>query len=279
MQKAMSKAASTSKLHYEIYGSGDPILCLHGFGANLYTWRHLIAPLSQKYQLILVDLKGCGASPKPRDKQYSPQHHADLIYELILQLDLKKLTLVGNSFGGALSLFLAIRLQEQDPHRLSALFLIDPGAYKEYVPLYLTLLRIPLLGALIVYLCPPSLAAKIVLKVAMYDRKKITKEQVTAYARPIAAPGGRHALLETARQIIPPNIHELTSKYQTISVPTFILFGEQDRIIDPIVGDKLRAAIPNSQLEKLDHCGHIPQEEKPVETVDRILEFLGTLNP
>lgn len=274
----MSESASTIKLHYEVYGSGDPILCIHGFGANLYTWRHLIAPLSQQHQLILVDLKGCGASPKPRDKQYSAQHHAELIYQLILQLDLKKLTLIGNSFGGALSLLLAIKLYEQDPNRLLSLFLINPGAYREYVPLYLTLLRVPLLGALIVYLCPPRMAAKIVLMVAMYDRKKITKDQVNAYAGPIAAPGGRHALLETARQIIPRNIGELTSKYKTISVPTFILFGEQDRIVKPIVGDRLHAAIPNSELEKLDHCGHIPQEEKPVETVDRILKFLTSLN-
>lgn len=270
----MNESAATVKLHYEVYGSGDPVLCLHGFGANLYSWRHLIAPLSQKYQLILVDLKGCGASPKPKDKQYSVQDHADLIYQLILKLDLKKLTLIGNSFGGALALLLAIRLCEQDPDRLSALVLIDAGAYKEYVPLYLTLLRVPLLGALTVYLVPARIAAKTVLAVAYYDCKKITKEQVATYAGPIAAPGGRHAVLETAKQIIPPNSDELTSKYKTISVPTFILWGENDRVIKPIVGDKLHAAIPHSELEKLDHCGHIPQEEKPAETVDKILKFL-----
>jgi pimeloyl-ACP methyl ester carboxylesterase len=273
----MSESASTVKLHYEIYGSGDPVLFIHGFGANLYTWRYLIEPLSKKYQLILVNLKGCGVSPKPQDREYSAQHHADLIYQLILDLDLKNLTLVGNSFGGALALLLAMRLGDDEPQRLRALFLIAPGAYKEYVPFFLTLLRVPLLG-LAVHLFPAKLVTKLVLLGAYYDRKKITKDQVASYARPLNDPGARRALLETAKQLVPANIDEFTSRIKTISVPTFILFGDHDRVVNPIVGDKLHAEIPHSQLKKLDQCGHIPQEEKPEETIALLLEFLESVN-
>ena len=271
----MSESVSTIKLHYEVHGSGDPVLCVHGFGANLYTWRHLIEPLSERHQLILVDLKGCGASPKPKDKKYSAEDHADLIYRLILELDLQRLTLIGNSFGGALALFLAIKLGEQSPSRLSTLVLIDPGAYREYVPPYLRLLRVPLLGTLMSYLCPPVIATRMVLRVAYYDPNKITSEQVESYAAPLREPGGRHALLETAKQIIPPRIDEITSRYKTIRVPTLILFGDHDRIVNPIVGDKLHAVMPHSKLHVLNQCGHIPQEEKPAETVALILEFLS----
>jgi len=272
----MSESASGIKLHYEIYGSGDPVLCIHGFGANLYTWRHLIAPLSAKYQLILVDLKGCGASPKPHDKQYSTQHHADLLYELILKLDLTRLTLIGNSFGGTLALLLAHKLCAEEPNRLAALFLIAPGAYREYVPLFLTLRRVPLLGRA-VHLFPARLVTRFVLKGAYYDPGKITEDQVDAYARPLTEPGARYALFQTAKQIVPPNFDALTAKYDSLPVPTFILFGNHDRVVNPIVGDKLHAALPYSELLQLDHCGHIPQEEKPAETVESILKFLSSL--
>jgi pimeloyl-ACP methyl ester carboxylesterase len=275
----MTESDSMVKLHYEIYGSGDPVLCLHGFGANLFTWRHLVKPLSEKYQLILVDLKGFGASPKPKDKLYSGQDHVDLIYQLILELDLKNLTLVGNSFGGALALLLAIRLAQEEPNRLASLFLIAPGAYKEYVPHFLNLVRIPLLGELAVQLLPARLVTNLVLQMAYCDRKKTTREQVEKYARPLTEPGARKALLQTAKQLVPRNIDEFVEKIKTISVPTLILFGDHDRIVNPIVGDKLHAAIQHSRLLQLDHCGHIPQEEKPAETVALLLEFLAGLSP
>lgn len=275
----MSRSQTTPSinLNKKVYGSGDPILCLHGLGANIFTWRHFITPFSLNNELILVDLKGFGASPKPYDKDYSIEDHADEIYKIILGDNLKKLTLIGNSLGGGVALLLAIRLCEQDPARLSKLVLIASGGYEEYLPRYLKLVR-SVLGVLIVYLSPSKLAAKFVLRACFYDRKKITREQVNAYAVPIASPGGRHALLQTAKQCIPPNIDEILAKLRTITVPTLILSGREDRVIPVKVAELLHQAIPNSTLELIDQCGHIPQEEKPDEAVAKISRFLGTVN-
>jgi pimeloyl-ACP methyl ester carboxylesterase len=265
------------ELNYEIYGTGDPVLCIHGFGASLFSWRNFKQPLSQNYQLILIDLKGCGTSPKPPDSHYSPQDHADLLYQFILDHDLRNLTLVGNSFGGALSLLLSLMLLDREAGRLRSLVLIDAGAYQQYIPAYLKLIGIPLIGAAAIYLTPATCMAKMVLKMAYYDSRKITADQIAAYAAPLAAPGGKHALLETGKQIIPPNIDELTARYKDINVPTLIIWGKQDKIINPIVGDLLDQAIPNSTLKWIDQCGHVPQEEMPEATVPLVLDFLASL--
>ncbi|HEY5075496.1 MAG TPA: alpha/beta hydrolase [Pyrinomonadaceae bacterium] len=265
------------ELHHQIYGAGNPVLCIHGFGASLFSWRNFVDPLSKNYQLILIDLRGAGGSPKPPDSRYSTKDHADLIYKFILDHDLKNLTLIGNSFGGALSLLLSIMLLENEPGRLRSLILIDAGAYKQYIPGYVKLLGIPILGAAAIYLTPARCMAKSILKMAYYDPKKITKEQIEAYAAPIASPGGKHALLETGKQIIPPNIDELVAKYKDISAPTLIIWGKQDKIINPIVGDLLDQAIPNSTLKWIDQCGHVPQEEMPEATVPLVLDFLKSL--
>jgi len=83
--------------------------------------------------------------------------------------------------------------------------------------------------------------------------------------------------LETGRQIIPPNADELVAKFKDINVPTLIIWGLQDKIIDPIVGTLLDEAIPNSTLKWIDQCGHVPQEEMPEATVPLVLEFLASL--
>src|SRR5258706_515776 len=117
----------------------------------------------------------------------------------------------------------------------------------------------------------------IVLKLAYYDPKKITDKQIAAYAAPLAAPGGKHALLETGRQIIPTNIDQLLGRYKDINVPTLIIWGKQDKIISPDAGKLLVQAIRNSLLRWVDRCGHVPQEERPETTVPLVLESLPTL--
>jgi pimeloyl-ACP methyl ester carboxylesterase len=268
------KTSVSSSLYKEVRGDGDPILCLHGLGANLYSWRHFITPFSQSHKLILVDFKGSGKSPKPLDTAYSIEDKANDIYDLILEENLAKLTLVGNSLGGAVALLVAIRLSKENPGRLSKLVLVDSAGAKQLLPVHLRLLR-SFLGTAILYFAPSSLAALMTLRMCYYDRKKIAWADVQAYAAPFATAEGRYALLQTARNCIPPNADELISELRTITVPTLIVWGRQDKVIPLKVGERLRQLLPNSTLEVLEQCGHIPQEEKPEETVALISKFLA----
>jgi pimeloyl-ACP methyl ester carboxylesterase len=269
---------ASTYLYKEEYGQGAPILCLHGLGANTFTWRHFVGPLSKHHKLILVDLKGFGRSAKPEDQRYSIHDHADSVYELILQNDWRNLTLIGNSYGGALALLLAIRLEKSIPSRLSQLVLIDAGAHKEYLPGFVRLMR-TFLGMAMIFLLPARRATEFVLNFAYYDKGKISEEQINAYAAPLADSGARTALLETARQCIPSDADELVAKFKNISTPTLILWGRHDRIIPLKVGELLSQAIPNSALEVFEECGHIPQEERPQKTIARISQFLGSDSP
>jgi pimeloyl-ACP methyl ester carboxylesterase len=268
-------AITTTELHYEIFGDGDPVLCLHGLGACLYTWRNLIEPLSQNHKLILIDLKGCGASPKPRDGCYSVQDQAKLVYRFIYDHDLKNLTLIGNSYGGAVSLMLATMLCETDRARLSKLILIDSAGYDEALPWHLKLLKTPVLGWLAIHLIPVKGSTRRVLRFVYYNQRLITQEQINAYTKPIRSPGARQALLQTARQAVPKNIDELTPKYKNICVPTLIVWGEEDKVIPLKIGEMLAEAIPDSRLVVLPEVGHAPHEEAPEKTIPVILEFLA----
>ncbi len=272
-----NRPSAFTSLYREVHGAGDPILCLHGLGANIYSWRHFITPLSKKNKLILVDFKGCGRSPKPLDSHYSIEEKADDICNLILKDNLTNLTLVGNSLGGAIALLVAMRLGKQKPERLSKLILIDSAGDKGTMPVHLRLLR-SILGTPMIYLAPSKLAARMTLRMCYFDRKKITTEQINAYAEPIASAGGRHALLQTARQCVPANADDVIAQLSTITVPTFILWGREDQVIPLRIGELLHQLIPNSTLEIIDRCGHIPQEEMPDETIARILRFMATTN-
>lgn len=263
------------QLHREIRGCGDPLLFLHGFGASLYTWRHLAGPLVEAgYRLVLVELKGFGASPKPRDRRYSLLHQAALVLALARRHELRGLTLIGHSYGGAVALLLAIRWQRRDPGRLRRLVLVSSAAYPQPLPLYMALAARPLLGPLFLRLVPAERLVRLALEAAFHRHERIPGDAVRSYARPLKTAGGRYALVQTARQLLPPNPHAVTARYASITVPTLLLWGREDRIIPLAVGERLHRAIPRSTLCVLDDCGHIPQEERPEETLERIRCFL-----
>jgi pimeloyl-ACP methyl ester carboxylesterase len=260
-------------LHIEIHGNGYPIILLHGFGAILFTWRYLIDPLSRNYQLILFDLKGFGASPKPFDEKYSIVDQANLVYDVILITDLKYLTIIGHSLGGAIALQIAIKMIN-DMNRLDRLILIDSIAYRQKLPLFIDILRTPILGFIALNLIPIRQQARSILELAYFDRKKIFDEAIDAYSKPIESVGGRHALTQTAKQIIPDNVDAISTMYNTISSPTLIIWGKEDTIVPLKIGVRLNKAIKYSKLIIIDECGHNPHEEKPLDVVDAILKFL-----
>ena len=262
------------QLYKEVYGSGDPILCIHGLGANLYSWRNLIKPFSRTHNLILLDLKGCGKSPKPADASYSIDEKADEVYEFILRENLTQLTLIGNSLGGGVALMVAIRLSENDSDRLKRLVLIDSAGDKTAIPKYIKLLR-SFLGGPLVYLTPSSLATRMTLRVCYHDDSKFTRDDVVAYASPLASENGKYALLQTSRNCIPTDFDAVLAGVKKIRVPTLIIWGRQDAVIPLRVGEFLHKLIPQSSFEIIEECGHIPQEEKPAETIALISKFLA----
>ena len=272
---ATGSCTTQTGLYCEIYGKGKPILFLHGLGGSTFSWRYMIEPFKSNYQVILIDFRGEGKSPKPKHKSYSIIEQANLIYQFIQEKQLRNLTLVGNSYGGGVSLLVSMRLIKEKPGLLSKLVLIDSAGYPDHLPDFLKLMQTPVLGWLAVHLLPPALQIYIVLHKSYYDPCKITEAQVEAYAQPIRERGGRHALLQLAKQAIPKDICDYIAQYPTINVPTLILWGEGDRVLPELIGCRLHKAIRSSTMEIISEAGHIPQEEQPDQVICRIRKFLG----
>ena len=274
-----STCTSSTGLYCESYGTGDPILFIHGLGASLYTWRHMVPAFRNHYQVILIDLKGFGKSPKPKDNSYSILDQRDLLYQFIKEKNLQKLTLVGNSYGGGVSLLLALKLLEKDPGLLTKLVLLDAAGYPEPIPFYVKILRNPVLGWLVLHLAPNTTMARTVLKISYYNDQLITKPQVKAYAEPLGTKGAKRALQKVAQQAIPKDIDAYIAKYPLISVPTLIIWGAKDKVIPPSTGQKLDGVIPCSKLITLPITGHIPQEESADATIPLIEDFMKNSIP
>lgn len=262
------------RLYYQDVGQGPPILLIHGFGASTYTWQKIIPDLALDHRVIAVDLKGFGRSDKPFDDHYSAFDQAKLLTQFIKQKNLHNLTIVGHSFGGGVALALALEANSQLKGRLSRLVLMDTVAYPQKVPIFFKLLAVPLVSQLGVRMVPPTLQAAEALRIAYYNPSKITQQAIDAYAEPLRSAAGKHAIIYTAREIVPPDLNEIAARYPSIKLPTLIMWCDHDYIVPMRIGLHLKRAIPNASFRLVHSCGHIPQEEEPAETLQILQTFL-----
>jgi len=260
-------------LHYEERGEGRPLLLLHGFGANTYTWKHLIPRLAERYKTISLDLKGFGLSPKPSDSEYSAEDQADLVTNFIIEKGLTDVILMGHSLGGAVALLTAIKLKAQGQKLPHSLILLDPMAYEQPLPLFIKLLRVPIIGRLFMEILPEATQVKLILRVVYHDKNKITKDTIAAYAKPLKEASAKSALIKSAKLIVPPHIKRIVSSYRHIYSPTLIIWGKYDKIVPLGIGVRLAEEMPNAQLIPF-AAGHAPHEEVPLLVLPEILNFL-----
>jgi pimeloyl-ACP methyl ester carboxylesterase len=256
-------------------GEGPPVLLIHGFGTNTFTWRHVAPDLARDHRVIAVDLKGFGQSDKPFDERYSAQDQAELLTQLILDRDLKDLTIVGHSYGGGVALLLALEADTRLKGRIGRLVLIDTIAYPQEIPVFFKLLDTPVVSQVGVRMAPTDFQIRMALRIAYYDNSKIGPDEIEAYAAPMKTAAGKHAIIHSARQILPPDADAIAARYSSIQLPTLILWCDHDRIVPLDIGLKLRRELPNSSLRLISECGHLPQEEQPEATMLQIREFLG----
>lgn len=263
------------RLAYRERGQGKPVLLIHGFGANAYTWRHMVPALAQTHRVITLDLKGFGQSDKPLDENYSVLDQAALVSEFIERKNLKDLTLVGHSLGGGVALALALDENDKRRGRITRLALLDSVGYAQKIPIAFNLLRAPVIGPVSSYLIPKELQARAALRIAYHDDSKFDRTDVAEYAGPLHDRGAQHALIRSARQIMPENIDQLSARYPTITIPALVLWCDHDKVVKPHIGWRLHQDLPNSTFKLIGGCGHIPQEERPHETAQAIKALLA----
>lgn len=253
-------------------GKGKPMLMIHGLGASSYTWRAVLPQLARNHRVIAIDLKGFGDSDKPLDDAYSISDQAKLVEDFIARNNLRDLTLVGHSYGGAVAMSVALN-DAAGKRRIDKLVLIDSLAYRQPVPFFFRLLQTPVIGELGLNLIPPDVQISRALAVAYYHNWKVNPETVATYASPLQSEGGKHALLSTVDHLTTENADAFSSRYRTLETPTLLIWCEHDRIVPLAFGKRLARDLPNASIDIIEECGHIPQEEEPEQTVTAIRGF------
>lgn len=251
-------------------GQGPPVVLIHGLGTNSYTWHRIVPALAKTNRVIAIDLKGFGASEKPLDGPYTVRAQADLVRDVIARKGLRNVTLVGHSYGGGVSLMLTLDEMRAGKKRISRLVLLNSIAYPQDTPLFFSLIQLPVIGDLSVSVIPPEVQIEQALRLAYEEEGAVTDAAIARYSAPLHSAGGKHAVIQTVRNIMPEDVETLARQYPSLTIPTLVVWCEKDRVVPLELGKRLAQNMPRARLWVLRGCGHAPQEEKPAETLEII---------
>jgi pimeloyl-ACP methyl ester carboxylesterase len=263
------------KVAYRLAGTGETILLIHGMAGSSRTWRAVMPALAQHYQVLAPDLVGHGSSEKPPG-DYSLGAFASGLRDLMDVLDVDRATVVGQSLGGGV----AMQFAYQFPERCTRLVLVSSGGLGREVSWMLRALSLP--GSeLVLPVVAPAFVRERGNAISVWLRDHGVKSQRAAemwqaYIS-LSQPENRRAFLRTLRAVVDPGGQAVDASdrlYLTESMPTLIIWGDNDKIIPVAHAHTAHAALPGSRLEIFEGAGHFPQVEAPEQFVDVVMDFI-----
>ena len=249
-------------------GSGEPLVLVHGIGADKDNFAQIAPFLRGIGRIIAIDLPGFGDSGKPMDADYSIETQADRLAQFLDELGLPRVHLGGSSMGGAIVLAFAFRY----PERAQSLWLLAPAgvggaAESEMFRRYRERGEFPLFAE-----TPEQFAG--VMQICF------TKVPFVPYSvrRELALTATRNYPLHTRifRDLLggPVAIEEIVAGLAT---PALIVWGDRDRVLDVSGAGILHRALPRSRLTIMPGIGHLPAIEAPRRTAADYRAFRASL--
>jgi 2-hydroxy-6-oxonona-2,4-dienedioate hydrolase/4,5:9,10-diseco-3-hydroxy-5,9,17-trioxoandrosta-1(10),2-diene-4-oate hydrolase len=255
-----------TEIFYTELGSGDPVVLLHGGGpgaSGLSNYSRNIEALAEHFRVIVPDMPGYGRSSKNLAQGDPFGALADAIRALLDHLDIESAHLVGNSYGGAC----ALRLALDTPHRVGKLVLMGPGGIG-------TTRAAPTKGlnTLLNYYggSGPSREkiADFIRNYLVYDAEALPEsaidERYQASIDPdvIANPPLRRPSGVGALKTLWSMDFTRDDRLQTLQTRTLVLWGENDKVNRPAGGQMLIDRMPNADLFMAARTGHWMQWER-----------------
>ena len=262
------------RVHYQEAGdkTHPTVVLIHGFASSTLVWSKVFLDLAAVgFHVIAVDLLGFGYSGKPRDCEYTIAGQASFLMRLLERLGIRRATLIGSSYGGAVAATCAL------DHSQYVEKLILVGAVHNNQPLRFNLMRLfgsPVLGDVV---SPLLIGSRRLLRRRMkrvYDRHAwvLDERRVDARHFPLRASGTQRAIIRTVRAW---DAERISTDAHLIRQPTLLLWGENDIEIPLADGERLHEQIPGSRLVVFLECGHLPHEEYPEAFTKLVADFCG----
>lgn len=254
--------------NYIVAGSGDPLILIHGSGPGVTAfanWRGVIPDLSKQFHCFAPDTLGFGYTDFPAEIDgFDMERWVAHLVGFMDALDIPKAHFIGNSYGGALTLALAVR----HPDRVGRIVLMGAAGLEfDLTP-----------GLAEVWGYQPSLEAmRQLMKTFAFDPDLVKEEIVKSRFDASVRPGAQEAFASLFPEPRQRWLRELATpedKLRALPHHTLLVHGREDVIVPYECSVRFHQLIANSELHVFGRCGHWTQIERRERFVELVIPFL-----
>ncbi len=245
----------------KVAGSGPPVVYLHAAGGP--AWDPFLDALTERHTVYAPDHPGTGDTARDAIHRVPGLWDLVLIYdELLDQLGLERVPLVGASFGGMVACEIAAHRREA----ITRLVLLDPiGLWRDDAPVaqYMTMMPAELAATLFHDPDGPAATAALALP-------SDPGELAVAMADRVWAMGA------TGKFVWPIPDKGLARRLHRVSAPALVVWGAEDRLVSPVYAREFADRLSNARVEIVPGAGHAPQLERLDVVAPLVLDFLAS---
>jgi pimeloyl-ACP methyl ester carboxylesterase len=270
-------------------------LYVHGLGGASTNWTDLAALLAVRFEGWSLDLPGFGRSQPPPRGRYSIRGHVRAVIEVLEHIvglpgeaAGRPVHLLGNSLGGLVSLLVASRR----PDLVASLTLISPAMPVYRVPpafsramLLLLLPGVPSLAERRLAGVTPEQNVRAMIRMCFGEPDRVSRKRVEQAVQEMREraeqPWADRALTRSMRGLITSYLRVGAANAwraaRSLRLPTLILWGDRDKLVDPALAPRLAAAVPDARLLVLERVGHVAMLEAPEPTARAVLGMVESV--
>jgi pimeloyl-ACP methyl ester carboxylesterase len=250
-----------------------PLLLVHGMMTSNYSWRYVMKPLAEHFDVIAPDLPGAGYTTAPT-APLTAGALATFIGEVQAAMGIEGCAAIGNSLGG----YLCLRRLFDDPGAFSRLVLIHPPFFPT-VPLRAlnTIFKVPGARRLLRFLVHRDPVRWAFKWVHYHDETLKSLEEARTYGEPLSTNEGVASFASYLADTLRPR--ELVAfardlKARPPAAPMLLLYSRMDPIVPPSFGPRLHALVPSARFEWLDDTSHFAHVDTPELVLSHVVPFL-----
>lgn len=282
-QVVSSKRGTARSIHYDLSyvvvnesaGPRGAIVLLHDLPGGAFVWDSVMPQLAATgHAVYAFDMLGYGQSAHPWPSDTSVWGHADALLYAFQGLKLREITLVGIGQGAAVAQVLANRLFRDQVARLALL-----NSYA-----FLTAFAPNWPMSDMAKRQDPEAPHHIDTKDVLNDLraglpngsarpKSLSSDRIAAYVNEWDSEIGKQMLYQHIRQMIPNYTNSVATDNAKLEIPVLLLWGAQDTVTPPALGERLRDEISGAQFEAIANAGHLLLEDAPGEVGRRLADF------
>jgi pimeloyl-ACP methyl ester carboxylesterase len=242
-----------------------PLVLLHGFSDSKDSFVDVARVLTRTRRVVLPDLPGFSEASQPLDHRYTVPSIAALLVEALREVAPEGAHLVGNSLGGAIAAYIGL----EHPRWVRSLVLIGAAGVRMPVP---SAMQRHIEAGHNPFVVRGADEYPAFLRFVVERSPPLPGPLLRRMARDFIA---RRAMNEKILAELVDDGLDLTERLSRLTVPTTLVWGDRDRLIDLSAGRLYHQAIPHARLVVMHGIGHCPQVEAPGLTARRILETVA----